>query len=157
MMRCFLHKMIWNFFCTSTELWKCLQWVFFTLYIICDILVITLLCMHYFSDKGESGLELFPVYIVQQVHPWLPDSEAKLARQDGAHLWLGIQNWREMLQCLNVVSVCADASITLWCLGAFYVCDIFIFYFPKTLTNIFLISTWQLLWIGTKVIVIALF
>lgn len=107
------------------------------------ILYIFVIMHALFSDKGEPGVELFPVYIVQQVHPWLPDSEAKLARQDGAHLWLRIQNWREMLQCLNVVSVC-DASSTLWCLRAFYVCDIFIYYFPKTLTNIFLISTCKL-------------
>lgn len=101
-------------------------------------------------------MELFPVYIVQQVHPWLPDPEAQLARQDGAHLWLGIQNWREMLQCLNVVSVCG-ASSTLRCLCAFYVCNIFIFQkhwqkfscmcviflFSKNIDKVFLISTFN--------------
>lgn len=101
-------------------------------------------------------MELFPVYIVQQVHPWLPDPEAQLARQDSAHLWLGIQNWREMLQCLNVVSVCG-ASSTLRCLCAFYVCNIFIFQkhwqkfscmcviflFSKNIDKVFLISTFN--------------
>lgn len=101
-------------------------------------------------------MELFPVYIVQQVHPWLPDPEAQLARQDSAHLWLGIQNWREMLQCLNVVSVCG-ASSTLRCLCAFYVCNIFnfqkhwqkfscmcvIFLFSKNIDKVFLISTFN--------------
>lgn len=114
-------------------------------------------------------MELFPVYIVQQVHPWLPDPEAQLARQDSAHLWLGIQNWREMLQCLNVVSVCG-ASSTLRCLCAFYVCNIFFsknidknflvcawyFYFLKTLTKFSCSLHLTAMLIGSKLIVFAL-